>query len=739
MGSFLRFLKSGRAFFLGSLLVGAALTASIANANDTQNRRTPRLSKGTFPSWQEKNLELKLRASGSDRISVVRKRMNISSAFTRKRKFSPKAEYSIIVTTTNDDDAYDSYQSDTTASGAISIRSAIRFATNGSDVIDTIFVPAGYYALTNTGADEDNGATGDFDVYIPVTIMGSGASNTIIDGIGADRVFDINPGGLATPPTVYILNLTVRGGATPSGEDGGGIRIDEASLYLGNVDILSNAAGNDGGGIDITTDGAALWMVCGRIDSNTAYASINAKGGGANFYAGVVEMDSVEIAYDSSGYTGAGIQNNNDGPGADITLNNCTLYGNTSLAGYGAGLDNDAGTVAMNGGRISHNVAEDAAGLEEDAGQITISNASIDSNYVNECCAGGLAFFQGPDSLINVTITGNEVPDLGAGLYTQTQVVIIGSSIIENQAGVGGGIYNEGPLAITNSSIDSNFAAGFGGGIDDETGGIIWAGGSLSGNIASFGSGGGLFFNASSANDTLSNISMVGNSPDNIYDNTGGSYLVVLNDIALPVQVASFAATSDAGSITLSWQTASEVNNAGFNMLREDPHTSSYRIISSYTSNNSLKGLGTSTTGKTYSFTDSKVTSGSTYLYKIESVSTGGSTTELNTVSATVEVPKEYALYQNYPNPFNPATTIRFDLKQQSTVTLEIYNALGQRVEHWNYGMMDAGRYNEVVNMDKFASGIYYYKLVANGVESNAPVGDNGDRFVSLKKLVLLK
>ncbi len=131
MGSFLRFLKSGRAFFLGSLLVGAALTASIANANDTQNRRTPRLSKGTFPSWQEKNLELKLRASGSDRISVVRKRMNISSAFTRKRKFSPKAEYSIIVTTTNDDDAYDSYQSDTTASGAISIRSAIRFATNG--------------------------------------------------------------------------------------------------------------------------------------------------------------------------------------------------------------------------------------------------------------------------------------------------------------------------------------------------------------------------------------------------------------------------------------------------------------------------------------------------------------------------------------------------------------------------------------------------------------------------------
>ena len=93
--------------------------------------------------------------------------------------------------------------------------------------------------------------------------------------------------------------------------------------------------------------------------------------------------------------------------------------------------------------------------------------------------------------------------------------------------------------------------------------------------------------------------------------------------------------------------------------------------------------------------------------------------------------PTRFALEQNYPNPFNPSTTIRFDLRQTSLVTLEIFNVLGQKVDSWNYGIMNAGRYDEVVNMEKFASGVYYYRISA--------VGDDGKKFVSVKKLVLMK
>ena len=92
---------------------------------------------------------------------------------------------------------------------------------------------------------------------------------------------------------------------------------------------------------------------------------------------------------------------------------------------------------------------------------------------------------------------------------------------------------------------------------------------------------------------------------------------------------------------------------------------------------------------------------------------------------------KVIATLATRPNPFNPTTNIRFDLKADASVTLDIFNVLGQRVLEENHGTMNAGKYNEVVNMDRFASGVYFYRIAA--------VGNNGERFVSTKKLLLMK
>jgi len=204
-----------------------------------------------------------------------------------------------------------------------------------------------------------------------------------------------------------------------------------------------------------------------------------------------------------------------------------------------------------------------------------------------------------------------------------------------------------------------------------------------------------------------------------------------LQDMSLAVQATDFKAIPDIGSVTLSWRTQSEINNAGFNVLRKDPGSSAFKVVSSYQSNDSLAGIGTSPTGRAYDFTDNKVKSGSKYSYEIQCVSLAGTSNYLDTLTVTTEVPKVYALYQNYPNPFNPSTTIRFDLKQTSKVVLDIFNTLGQRVDEQNYGLLNAGRYNEVVQMSRFASGVYFYRIVANGI--------NNDKFVSIKKLVLIK
>ena len=216
-------------------------------------------------------------------------------------------------------------------------------------------------------------------------------------------------------------------------------------------------------------------------------------------------------------------------------------------------------------------------------------------------------------------------------------------------------------------------------------------------------------------------------------------YNITTSDISLNVAATAFEATPAVGSVDLSWMTRSEVDNAGFDILRSsesitgsDTTFGPFKLIASYTTDDSLRGLGTSSTGRQYHFTDDHVLSGATYRYKIESVNTQSmAASNLMTLTVTVNVPRSYALYQNYPNPFNPSTTIRFDLMEQSNVTLAVYNVLGQRVEYWNYGMMGAGRYNESINMDRFASGVYFYRLVAEGKD--------GARFVAIKKLMLLK
>jgi subtilisin family serine protease len=82
-------------------------------------------------------------------------------------------------------------------------------------------------------------------------------------------------------------------------------------------------------------------------------------------------------------------------------------------------------------------------------------------------------------------------------------------------------------------------------------------------------------------------------------------------------------------------------------------------------------------------------------------------------------IPKDFILYQNYPNPFNPSTTIRFGLPKQSSVRIEIYNLLGQRVEILHGGTLSAGFHNVSWNA-RVPSGVYFYRVVTASTEGGA-------------------
>jgi hypothetical protein len=89
-------------------------------------------------------------------------------------------------------------------------------------------------------------------------------------------------------------------------------------------------------------------------------------------------------------------------------------------------------------------------------------------------------------------------------------------------------------------------------------------------------------------------------------------------------------------------------------------------------------------------------------------------------------IPAQCALYNNYPNPFNPTTMIRFALPKTTLVQLEIYNVIGQRVTTLVNEVREAGYYNVVFDANNIASGVYIYRLQADG-------------FTDVKKMIVLR
>jgi len=84
----------------------------------------------------------------------------------------------------------------------------------------------------------------------------------------------------------------------------------------------------------------------------------------------------------------------------------------------------------------------------------------------------------------------------------------------------------------------------------------------------------------------------------------------------------------------------------------------------------------------------------------------------LTDINENTNVPTEFSLEQNYPNPFNPTTNIKFSLVKAGEVSLVIYNAIGQEIKSVLKNQhLNAGAYQNAVDMSGFSSGVYFYTL----------------------------
>jgi hypothetical protein len=188
----------------------------------------------------------------------------------------------------------------------------------------------------------------------------------------------------------------------------------------------------------------------------------------------------------------------------------------------------------------------------------------------------------------------------------------------------------------------------------------------------------------------------------------------LIDENPIPVELISFTAKVSNLNATLTWKTATEVNNYGFEIEKRTV-SSQLSSVNSWVKIGFVRGNGTSNSPKEYSYTDASVASGA-YAYRLKQIDNCGAFKYSQEAEVTVVVPKVFALSQNYPNPFNPSTMISFDLPTKSFVSLKIFDLLGREVATIVSEEMSTGSHVKQWNAENCPSGVYFYRLQAGSL-----------------------
>ncbi len=223
---------------------------------------------------------------------------------------------------------------------------------------------------------------------------------------------------------------------------------------------------------------------------------------------------------------------------------------------------------------------------------------------------------------------------------------------------------------------------------------------------------------------------------DSWLTNDGANYVATFTtDSSLPVELTSFTSLINKSNVQLNWQTATEVNNYGFNVERGSASLTTGSLGMTWEKIAFVQGHGNSNSPKIYSFTDTP-TGSDKFQYRLKQIDFDGKYEYSPVIEVELVTPVNFSVQQNYPNPFNPETTISYTIPsnvkgETAKVTLKVYDVLGKEVATLIDEYKQAGTYNEKFNVKtrhgaSLQSGVYFYRLQAGS-------------FVQTKKMLLIK
>ncbi len=359
--------------------------------------------------------------------------------------------------------------------------------------------------------------------------------------------------------------------------------------------------------------------------------------------------------------------------GGSITMNA------TGLVHPGTGSPSPSDVGRVYGGNFIHNVSTVVANKVFPLGTPTSRRYAIVSYTIAPTSSGTLTGFS----------TEGNAPSEDFSFVSPIGVTAPFYWTINEGAGLGGGIYTLTLVADNVSGVLNPSAL----------------------RIVKRSTGGPWIFNG-----TFASVNFSGGTVSIIYTGMSGFSEFSIgsdpSDNPLPVELTSFRGTPTAQGVSLSWSTASERNNAGFILMRDDV------AIASYQFSPALRGKGTTSSASTYAFLDANVEMGKTYTYRLRSVDFDGTIHDY-APRVVVEVREpitppvfEYNLEQNYPNPFNPTTNIKYSIRSAGLVSLKVYDLLGREVATLVNQVQQPGEYQVTFNASSLtASGMYIYRL----------------------------
>ena len=605
------------------------------------------------------------------------------------------------------------------------LQSALSAAGNG----DEIWVAAGtYYPSVKIQGSGDRYKT--FQLKNGVAIYGGfagtesavsersdfgygGANETILSGdIGTPGVSSDNcyhvinhpdmltgvPGSTSLVSSAVLDGFTIRDGYAngPEYDDqfGGGMAVHRGDPTLRNLVLVSNYALH-GAGIFLYVSAANLSNI--RFIQNTA----SGRGGGIQIYRcnGAILLDQVEFIENTAGDCGGGIYFQES---SSPVVRNARFFSNSALSGGAVYISSDCSPRITNA-LFVENEANGVGGMD---GQ-----------------GGAIYGHSGSPQIVNATFTLNSSNRYGGAIYSSASNPLYSNCIIWNNSSLNGGeiMLMSGDLTLDHCCYS------------DQPGDIFSYGSPTFNNCITsdpqftnagsnpyhiYGTSPCVDAGSDAANSLDDDIRGAG-FPRKLDKTTGGAgtidmgaYEYMLNtdyynaeDVPLPIALASFSAEVLNGSVSVTWVTESETENAAFRVYRDGD------VVAQ------IDGAGTSSEPRNYRWTDNFVIPGRTYAYVLADVDLQGKETKHPEIKVDIKVEGvdlDYTIGNAYPNPFNPLTLVPLNLAKDAQVHARLYDMLGRPVQELHKGTLNVGSHTLKVDGSMLSTGIYFVHVRVN-------------------------